>query len=131
MSDKPKLMRAFNAHFFDFLDDVIRIFPENKDIVVSRTSFDMIKKANPTIIIKVWHKFIYAPYKEVVDAGDITFFYEKDYSNDLSVLPNSGEIVKIIDSLRNPVSEMSEVNKAHTMKYIQNLSKLALLYSEI
>jgi len=131
MSDKPKLMRAFNAHFFDFLDDVIRIFPENKDIPVSRTSFDMIKKANPTIIIKAWYKFIYAPYKDVIDNGDISFFYEKDYSNDLAVLPNSGEIMKIIDSLRKPVSEMTEVNKGHTMKYIQNLSKLSLLYAEI
>jgi hypothetical protein len=26
------------------------------------------------------------------------------------------------------VSEMSDVNKAHTMKYIQNLSKLSIVY---
>lgn len=131
MSDKPKLMRAFNALFFDFLDDIIRIFPENKDIVISRNSFDTIKKLNPTLLIKAWDKFVYSPYQQAIDDGDIRFFYEKDYSSDLSQLSNSGEIMKIIDTLRNPVRDMTEVNKSHSMKYIQNLSKLSALYNQL
>jgi hypothetical protein len=56
------------------------------------------------------------------------FFFEKNYADDLSTLANGGEIMKTIDSFRKPVSEMSDVNKAHTMKYIQNLSKLSIVY---
>jgi hypothetical protein len=71
------------------------------------------------------------PYREVIDSGDIQFFFQKDYSEDLSILQNSGEIIKIIDTLREPVSNMSETEKAFTMKYLQNLSKLSMLYSSM
>jgi hypothetical protein len=131
MADKSTLLRTFNTHLFEFLDDIIRIFPDNLDIQTAKTSFQTIKRANPTAIIKVWFSYVYMPYREVIDSGDIQFFFQKDYSEDLSVLQNSGEIVKIIDTLREPVSNMSETEKAFTMKYLQNLSKLSMMYNSL
>lgn len=129
MTDKTTLMRAFNKHFFDFLDDIITIFPENSDIAIARTSFETIKKANPSAILKAWYQFVYARYKDVIDSGNITFFFDKDYGSDLANLSNSNEIMKMIDKIREPIRCMSETNKEHSMKYIQNLSKLSLMYS--
>jgi hypothetical protein len=129
MADKTTLLRSFNTHLFEFLDDVIRIFPDNLDIQTAKTSFQTIKRANPTAIVKVWYNFIYSPYREIIDAGNITFFFEKDYSKDLAVLQNSSEIMKIVDTLRGPVSNMNETEKDFTMKYLQNLSKLSMLYN--
>jgi hypothetical protein len=40
MSDKSTILKTFNTHFFDFLDDIISIFPENTDIKTARKSFD-------------------------------------------------------------------------------------------
>lgn len=131
MTDKSSILRAFNTHLFDFIDDLISIFPENNDLVVSKSSFDTIKRANPTAIIKSWVKFVYIPYKDVIDNNDISFFFDKDYSNDLSHLPNANKIMDIIDTFRKPVKEMTDNNKEHTMKYIQNLSKLSMLYNEM
>lgn len=131
MADKSTLLRSFNTHLFEFLDDIIRIFPDNLEIQTAKTSFQTIKRANPTAIAKVWFSYIYMPYREVIDSGDIQFFFQKDYSEDLSILQNSGEIIKIIDTLREPVSNMSETEKAFTMKYLQNLSKLSMLYSSM
>lgn len=131
MTDKSSILRAFNTHLFDFMDDLISIFPENNDLVISKASFDTIKRANPTAIIKSWVKFVYIPYKDVIDNNDISFFFEKDYSNDLSHLPNANKIMDIIDTFRKPVKEMTDNNKEHTMKYIQNLSKLSMLYNEM
>jgi len=131
MADKSTLLRSFNTHLFEFLDDIIRIFPDNLDIQTAKTSFQTIKRANPTAIAKVWFSYVYMPYREVIDRGDIQFFFQKDYSEDLSVLQNSGEIVKIIDTLREPVSNMSETEKEFTMKYLQNLSKLSMLYNSM
>ena len=130
MSDKSTIMKTFNTHFFQFLDDILVIFPENKDIKTAKKSFETIKMANPTAIIKAWSTFIYLPYCEALDAGNIDFFFEKDYGSDLSGLTNGSEILKIIDTLRGPVREMSDTSRGHTMKYIQNLSKLSLLYTK-
>jgi len=128
--NKTTIMRSFNNHFFDFLTDIITIVPENKDIPISRDSFMSIKKANPTTIIKAWYFYIYIPYKNVIQGGDISFFFDKDYSEDISHLSNMDHIMKIIDTLRKPIREMGDVNKAHTVKYLQNLNELSRLYNE-
>jgi len=129
MADKKTISRTFNTHLFEFLDDIIRIFPDNLNIQTARTSLYTIKQANPIIIIKTWFQYVYMPYKETVDNGNIDFFFAKDYTNDLANLANSKEILKIIDTLREPVSNMTELQKKNTMDYLQNLSKLSLLYS--
>jgi hypothetical protein len=123
-------MRAFNNHFFDFLDDIITIVPNNVDLPTSRDSFMTIKRANPTSIIKAWYLHIYTPYKNVINKGDITFFFDKDYYEDISHLSNVDNIMKIIDTLRTPIRDMGETNKEHSMKYIQNLTELSRVYSE-
>ena len=128
MSDKSTILRTFNTHFFEFIDDISNIFPNNTDLLTARKSFDTIKKANPTIILKSWNSFVYSPYIDKIEAGNINFFFEKNYESDLNHLANGGEVMKIIDSFRDPVKNMSDVNKGYTMKYIQNLSKLSVLY---
>jgi len=129
-TDKTTIMRAFNIHFFEFIDDIISIIPDNFEIQNARTSFDMIKRANPTAILKVWFSYIYTPYAAVIESGDIKFIYEKSYENDLANLANANEIMKIIDTLREPIRNMSELNQQSTMKYMQNLSKLSAMYPQ-
>jgi hypothetical protein len=129
--DKSTTLRAFNKHFFDFLDDIISIFPEREELIKARTSFDVIKRANPTAIAKAWNKHVYLKYKDIIDNGDITFFFEKDYSKDLEKLSNAEVIMNTINNIREPISQMNDTNKAHCAKYIQNLSKLSIIYIEM
>ena len=131
MSTKSTILKTFNTHFFEFIDDVIRIFPENKDVKNARSSFEMIKHANPTAIVKAWYKFVYSPYINVIESGDITFFFDKDYSSDINHLANSNEIMRIIDTIRDQVRSMSDVEHGYSMKYIQNLSKLSSIYIDM
>ena len=130
-TDKTTLLRAFNKHFFEFMDDIIAIYPDSTDIISGRASFDVIKRANPTAILKVWHQYIYLPYKTVIDNGDIRFFFEKDYGQDLVDLANPTEIMEIIDRIRGPIQQMDPTNQSHTAKYFQNLSKMAMLYVQL
>jgi hypothetical protein len=129
MADKKILLRTFNTHLFEFLDDIIRIFPDNLNIQTAKNSFYAIKQANPIIIIKTWFQYIYLPYKDTIDSGNIEFFFNKDYSEDLAYIANSKEVLKIVDTLREPVSNMTEQQKQFTMEYLQNLSKLSILYN--
>jgi len=131
MADKSSLLKAFNTHFFAFVDDIISIFPESDDIRSTKTAFELFKKANPTSILKAWHIFVYIPYNKIIEEGKIEFFFEKDYKDDLVYMSNANDIVKIIDTLRDPIRQMSDVNKAHSMKYIQNLAKLSEMYMQL
>lgn len=130
MSDKSTILRAFNKHFFEFLDDVSAVYPENMDIKYAKNSFETISKLNPTSIVKVWYGFIYSPYKDIIDAGNLDFFFDKDYSDDLSYLKNTDKIIAIINTLRDPMKNMSDENKTHCTEYLQNLNKLSSVYND-
>jgi len=129
MSANSNILTAFNNHFIEFMDDIIRVFPENADILTTKNYMLMIRKANPKLIIQIWESYVVGKYKNMIDEGNIDFFINKDYSNDLAYADNSAKIVEGIDRLRNPVKLMTDEDRAKTMKYIQNLTKLASLYN--
>ena len=130
MTDKSTILKAFNTLFFDFLDDIISTVDDSGDIRSAKTAFEVFRKCNPTIIIKVWHSYIYLPYADVIQSGNLDFFINKDYADDLTVLSNSGDIMKTIDKIRGPIRNMSEVNKAHSLEYIRKLSMLSAAYNK-
>ena len=129
-ADKSTLLKTFNTQFFALLDDILRIFPDNLDIAAGRKSFETIKRANPTIIIKVWLTHVYTTYRQSINDGDIEYFINKDYGSDLNSVSNVQDVMKMIDTIREPIRSMDDVNKGHTIKYIQVLSKLSELYSK-
>jgi hypothetical protein len=126
--DKTGIMRGFNKHFFDFIDDIIVVFPDNVEISAARDSFETIRRANPTAIIKAWNKFVAQKYGDRLMSGDLEYFLEKDYSEDLSNLRNSNKVIQIIDTLREPLKHMGDANRAMSLKYLVNLCKLSVLY---
>ena len=121
------ILTAFNEHFMDFLNDIQSVFPEDPDILTAKNGLIAIRKANPKMIVKIWKTFIADKYKTEIAAGDISFFINKDYSNDVANTNSSDKIMESINRLRQPVKNMSQENQAKTMKYIQNLTKLSTL----
>ena len=122
------LLTAFNDHFVEFLSDIQRVFPEDVDILTAKNALLTIRKTNPKIIVKIWTTYVVGEYKKEIDAGDIAFFINKDYTKDIATSNSSDKITESIDRLRNPVKQMSVEDQAKVMKYIQNLTKLATLY---
>lgn len=124
----PNMLQIFNDHFFEFVNDIHNVFPNNQDIVMAKNSFSLIRRANPKMIIKVWNTYIVSKYKDQIEAGNMDFFINKDYSQDIQNTDNSAKITEAIDRLRNPIKSMGEEDQQKTMKYIQNLTKLAVMY---
>ena len=122
------LLTAFNDHFVEFLSDIQRVFPEDVDILTAKNALLTIRKTNPKIIVKIWTTCVVGEYKKEIDAGDIAFFINKDYTKDIATSNSSDKITESIDRLRNPVKQMSVEDQSKVMKYIQNLTKLATLY---
>ena len=125
--NKTNILATFNDHFLEFVTDVHNVFPEDPDILTAKNSLIMIRKANPKMIVKIWNIYIVSNYREKIEAGDLSFFIDKDYSADLANSDNSNKIMESINRLREPIEMMGEENQKKTMKYIQNLTKLAEL----
>ena len=121
------LTTVFNNHFEEFINDIQAVFPEDPDILTAKNALTMIRKANPKMIVKIWKKFIADKYREKIQVGDISFFLEKDYSDDVSSASGSDKIMESIDRLREPIKNMGPENQAKVIKYIQNLTKLSEL----
>lgn len=121
------ILTAFNDHFIDFVSDVQNVFPDDPDILATKNALIAIRKANPKMIVKIWNNFIVGKYRPEIEAGNIDFFISKDYSHDVSAASNSDKIMETINRLREPIRQMTPESQAKTMKYIQNLTKLAAM----
>ena len=119
------VLKAFNNHLLEFIEDVIRIFPENLDIKTGKTFIEGVKKVNPKKIITYWRDNILALYETEILEGDITFFINKDYRNDIGT---EAQTLKVLEDIRGLVKETTQDNKDKAMKYLQNLTKLCKLY---
>jgi hypothetical protein len=118
-------LKTFNTHFVDFVTDVQNVFPEDPDLLTAKTSLLFISKNNPKMVAKIWKKYINGKYKKEIMEGNLDFFLDKDYRSDVEKSDNSEQITQCIDRLRGPIREMGEENRLKSIKYIQNLTKLA------
>jgi hypothetical protein len=124
-NSKSIIVKGFNKHFEEFVEDVQSIFPKDDEIVTMKNLMFLIKKTNPKLIMENWNAYISTPYKEPIENGDISFFINKDYSVDVTMTDN---ISNFIERLRGYVRNMTEENQQKSMKYIQNLCNLTKLY---
>lgn len=128
--DKSTILQAFNNHFFEFVDDIQSVFPNDTDIMASKTALLTMKKMNPRLLPKMWYEYVVLKYDEQIQNGNISFFLEKDYSDDVSDMGSTANtIISKINILREPIKNMGQENQEKSMKYIKNLNKLAKLYN--
>jgi hypothetical protein len=123
-------LTAFNNQFLEFIEDILRLFPNDKDIIATKNSLLMMKKMNPKLIITAWRDYIAIPYADDIENGGMEFFLNKDYSEDLQQLGSDiDKILKVIDRLRGPLKTLHSDDSTSALKYISNLTKLSLLYN--
>ena len=129
--DKSQILSAFNDHFTEFVEDVQLVFPDNTDIATLHSAITKVRKINPKLIIKAFNEHVIGAYSTQIEKGDLHFFIDNDYKNDLINVGSSNMILEKIDCLRQPVRNMGIEDQAKVMKYIQNLSKLCRLYNNL
>jgi hypothetical protein len=123
-----EIQRAFNKHFIEFVDDIANYFQDNVEVQTTANALRTIKKANPKLIIGVWHNSVAKIYQREIEEGDIKFFITKEYKNDLVNMDGNDEVLKGIERIRKPIQNMPEEDQAKAMKYLQNLTKLCNVY---
>jgi hypothetical protein len=125
---KQQLLKVFNDHFIEFIEDIIRVFPTDVDLNTVKNYFLLIRKSNPKLIIMGFHEYVYLKYNDQIQINNIQFFIDKDYKDDLTENKNSDKIIDSINRLRNPIRLMNDEDKMKSIKYLQNLCKLSNSY---
>tara|TARA_Y100000389_G_scaffold40813_1_gene35403 strand:+ start:88 stop:477 length:390 start_codon:yes stop_codon:yes gene_type:complete len=129
MNNNSQILKTFNTHFVEFLEDIERVFPNDNDLLTCKNALIQMKKANPKLIIVTFKNYVTMYKKEILD-GNLDFFINKDYKSDVEIDPESNKmILDKIEYLRTPVREMNTEEQGKVIKYMQNLTKLCELYN--
>jgi len=127
--DKDQLLTIFNKQFKEFVEDISHVFPDNQDLLTLKLAISQILNITPKMIYKGYKKYLIDLYRDKIEAGDITFFIDKDYKSDVNKLSSKNNLIlDKIDSLREPVRNMGPTEQAKVVKYMQNLMKLSDMY---
>ena len=124
------LLKAFNNHLMEFIDDIIKVFPHDSELITTRFFLFSLMKTKPRNIIKIWKLHIIGPYSQEIKKGNFEFFIEKDYTWDVGegIDGNKSNMLESIGKMQQKIRSMEASNKEKSMKYIQNLTKLCTLY---
>lgn len=131
--DKSTLLKAFNSQFEEFLEDIVILFPENREIKTSKTALSMMKQANPKMVLSVWYRYIFVKYADKIEEENIDYFLEKDYTEDVAKLEErsggSGtSVIESINKIKGPLRELDEENTSKCLQYLKNLNNLSNMY---
>ena len=121
------ILKTFNDHFEEFMNDILRVFPDDKDLMTCKDALGKLRKSNPKLIMNVFKTSIIGPYREQIKNNDLDFFINKNYNGEVQD-KNSQKILSKIDMLREPVRNMCQDDKDNVIKYLNNLLKLCDLY---
>src|SRR6056300_552352 len=113
-------VNAFNDMLGQFLVELHKTFPEEKDIKKMMTSFDVLRSANPRLVVDGFMKGV-TPYADKISSKDETF------------LLNEIEKVDLLKDLniKSYWNRMSEGTKAATWQYLQTLYMLGTTITSI
>jgi len=124
------ILKAFNNHLLEFVDDLISVFPDDIDLKAMQVFLCNYKKINPKSIIGLWKYYVSDKYRNEINKGDLTFFLNKDYSEDIIDVnwDTVENISVIVEKIRMYVKKLNDDNRQKALKYLQNLIKLSDLY---
>jgi|TARA_B100001094_G_scaffold237098_1_gene232298 hypothetical protein len=111
---------AFNDMLSQFLVELHKTFPDETGIKKMTTSFEMLKKTNPRLIVDGFMKGV-TPYADKISAKDESFLLEEIEKIDL---------LKDLN-IKNYWDHMSVNTKAATWQYLQTLYMLGTTITAI
>ncbi len=130
MASNAQILKTFGKQIEEFMEDMLVIFPNDNVILRGKMYFEMMKKANPRFIIRVWKNRIASKYGEHIANGEFDIFITMDLSEDIVDNPadNKEEVVTHLQNMLSSILKMDEDNKNKAIKYVQNITKLSEMY---
>ena len=121
MTSKKILIDAFFNTYEDFMNQMIAVYPDDRDFPLYKSGLSMFRRVNPAIIVgKTW-KWV-SKFEGQISARDERFFLEYDYSSD-----TEGEepLEQTLEKLRSMWRELNDHNRKVVWDYVNLIMELA------
>ena len=104
------LKQLFCTQLIEFMDDVLRIFPNNLYLKTGKTFIVCLTKVSKKKLVSIWKTSVVDIYEELIMNGDKEYFINKDYSEDLGE-GRTDKMMNVIEDVRILMRKTSEENK--------------------
>ena len=113
-------MDAFYGQFHDFLDQLIRVFPDDSDFPAYKTGLSLLQKTNPKIVPEQVALHV-TPFEVSIRARDETFFLEHQFPE----YADDNALDLIISKMKGLWTTLSGTSKTVVWDYLSLLLDLA------
>ena len=118
------LVKIFNTHILEFIDDICSIIDNKKYLYELKTKIKTLIRLNSCKPINSW-KDICSKYDIEIENKNYDFFLKKSYIKDVK---NNSVLLNLIEKYKIQFSTESISNKKKFMQYIYNLNKISKIY---
>lgn len=123
MSSKKTLFaKKFNEKLFEFLGQVISMYPAQTELKSIRTQLRMAVTAKETLPIHSFNEFLVVPYATKIAEKDEQFFLDFDVS---------GTALESLNFLKDMYTNATDGTKTALWQYVQLLTKIAGAYAKL
>ena len=124
--DKNNLISMFNTQITSFINDLILVYPDDKDLYTFKTSLKMLLLYDDKKVINMFKEFVYSKYKVQIENKDSEFFLQNDYEDIITrTNADTPEITaQLINKIKSYWMSMSNENKDIVWKYFTVLIKV-------
>ena len=131
--DKNNLISMFNTQITSFINDLILVYPDDKDLYTFKTSLKMLLLYDDKKVINMFKEFVYSKYKVQIENKDSEFFLQNDYEDIIArTNTDTPEITtQLINKIKSYWMSMSNENKDIVWKYFSVLIKVCERFESI
>jgi hypothetical protein len=118
---KKILIDTLFTQFTDFIKQLENMYPHDTDFPIFLTTLQLLKSANPMLVVNFVKTDIIDPYGQKIISKDESFFLEQDYTK------HGADVdLNVVNKLKKYIQNMSPNSKDIVWKYIELLMKLTL-----
>jgi len=126
--NKNTCVKSFASKFDEFCKYLLKIVPNNPDVMAFNTGIMLIRRSNPLLLLQSWCANVFGKYADQISEGNLTYFLEKDYKDDLQEVQHTEQVLEGIDRIRKPIASLAGEELDEVVKFLQNLNTICFQY---
>jgi hypothetical protein len=121
--DKQSLVKIFNDKLYEFVSDLLLIYPEDIDLYTFKSSLNVIWLIDDKKTIKLFNRYIVEKYRAELSSRNEQFFIDNSFDTEIQqYAKNETDFsIQLMNKLKSYWSDMKNENKTIVFKYFDVL----------